>query len=137
MADVTQTKRLQITIVTPEKAVLDESAEMVILPMADGELGVLPGRAPFVGQLGPGELRIKSGTVTKRYFVDGGFVQVRSNTVNVLTATARRPDELNDTLVITERAKAESMETANPVAKALKVRALSRVKGMEKIKAKA
>ena len=52
-------KRLQCVIVTPEKAILDEPADMVILPMIDGELGVLPRRAALVGRLGKGELRIK------------------------------------------------------------------------------
>ena len=45
---------------TPEKAVLDQIAEMVVLPMFDGELGVLPGTAPIIGRLGAGELRLKS-----------------------------------------------------------------------------
>jgi F-type H+-transporting ATPase subunit epsilon len=76
---------VQVIIVTPERAVLDDRAEIVILPLYDGELGVQPGHSPFVGQLGPGELRIRSGTTTRRFFVDGGFAQVRGNVVNVLT----------------------------------------------------
>ena len=58
-------KKLQCVIVTPEKAVLDEPADMVILPMIDGELGVQPRRAALVGRLGKGELRIKLGDETK------------------------------------------------------------------------
>src|SRR5262249_8696494 len=50
---------LQVVVVTPEKAILDERADMVILPMIDGELGVLRGRAALVGRLGRGELRLK------------------------------------------------------------------------------
>jgi F-type H+-transporting ATPase subunit epsilon len=78
-------KKLQCVIVTPERAVLDEPADMVILPMIDGELGVLPRRAALVGRLGNGELRIKNGPDTKRLRVEGGFVQVRSDVVTVLT----------------------------------------------------
>ena len=81
--------RVRCIIVTPERAVLDETAEMVILPMFDGELGVLPGRAPIIGRLGAGELRLKTGDASKRCFVEAGFVQVRSNVVTVLTANAR------------------------------------------------
>jgi len=55
-----QKGRVRCIVVTPEKAVLDEIAEMVILPMIDGELGVLHGRAPIIGRLGAGELRLKS-----------------------------------------------------------------------------
>jgi F-type H+-transporting ATPase subunit epsilon len=78
-------KKLQCVIVTPERAVLDEPADMVILPMIDGELGVQPRRAALVGRLGNGELRIKNGDQTKRLRVEGGFAQVRSDVVTVLT----------------------------------------------------
>jgi F-type H+-transporting ATPase subunit epsilon len=78
-------KKLQCVVVTPEKAVLDEPADMVILPMIDGELGVQPRRAALVGRLGNGELRIKNGDQTKKLRVEGGFAQVRSDVVTVLT----------------------------------------------------
>lgn len=135
MADAPE-KVLKITIVTPEKAVLDAAADMVILPMHDGELGVLPGRAPFVGQLGPGELRIKTGTATERYFLDGGFVQVRTNTINVLTPVARRANELTDAMIQAERGRAEALPQTNAVEKATRDRALLKVKGMEKVRAR-
>jgi F-type H+-transporting ATPase subunit epsilon len=63
--------------------------------MYDGELGILPGRAPLIGRLGYGELRIRHGTATRRFFVDGGFVQVRSNVVTVLTTRAVRGAEID------------------------------------------
>jgi F-type H+-transporting ATPase subunit epsilon len=84
----TSGKRLQCVVVTPEKAVLDEPAEFVSLPMFDGELGVLPGRAPLIGRLGPGELRLQQHGTARRLYVDGGFAQVRSNVVTVLTPRA-------------------------------------------------
>ncbi len=84
----TTSKSLQCVVVTPERAVLDEPVDFVALPMYDGELGVLPGRAPLIGRLGCGELRTVQGKTTQRFFVDGGFVQVRSNVVTVLTAKA-------------------------------------------------
>ena len=78
-------KQLQCVVVTPEKAVFDEPAEMVILPMVDGELGVQPGRAALVGRLGKGELRLKRGAETRRWQIEGGFAQVRGDVVTVLT----------------------------------------------------
>ena len=86
---------LQCVVVTPERAVLDEAVDFVALPMYDGELGVLPGRAALIGRLGYGELRTRKGTVTRRFYVDGGFAQVRNNTVTVLTPRAQRAEELN------------------------------------------
>src|SRR5262249_36382987 len=88
-------KTLQLVVVTPERAVLDERVDFVALPLYDGELGVLPDRAPLIGRLGYGELRLRRGALTQRYFVDGGFAQVRDNVVTVLTARAIRAEDIN------------------------------------------
>lgn len=88
-------KKVQCVVVTPERAVLEESADFVALPMYDGELGVLPGRAPLIGRLGYGELRTRTGQQTKRFFVDGGFAQVRKDVVTVLTPRAMRAEDIN------------------------------------------
>lgn len=83
-----ESKSLKCVVVTPEKAVLDEPADFVVVPMYDGELGVAPDRLPLIGRLGFGELRLTQGNQTKHYYVDGGFVQVRANVVTVLTPKA-------------------------------------------------
>src|SRR5436309_11084830 len=87
-------RELKCVVVTPERALLDVSADFVALPLYDGELGVRPGRAPLVGRLGSGELRIKRGAQTDRLYVDGGFVQVRADVVTVLTARAMPASEI-------------------------------------------
>src|SRR3954471_20361522 len=88
-------RELHCVVVTPERALLDVPADFVALPMYDGEVGVLPGRAPLIGRLGFGDLRIRKGDRTTHLYVDGGFVQIRANTVTVLTARALRPSEIN------------------------------------------
>src|SRR5437773_4618368 len=105
-------KSVQCVIVTPERAVLDEPVDFVALPMYDGELGVLPGRAPLIGRLGFGELRTRRATDTRRYYIDGGFAQVRANVVTVLTPRALRAEEINPA------AAAAASEQAKGVAKA-------------------
>jgi F-type H+-transporting ATPase subunit epsilon len=95
MVEATTEKILHCVVVTPERALLDEPADFVALPMYDGELGVLPGRAALIGRLGYGELRIKRGGDTRRFFVDGGFAQVRANTVTVLTGRALKAEEID------------------------------------------
>jgi F-type H+-transporting ATPase subunit epsilon len=79
---------LHCVVVTPETTVLDAQAEFIALPLYDGEVGILPGRSPLIGRLGYGEMRIKKGGETLRYYVDGGFVQVVDNNVSVLTNRA-------------------------------------------------
>src|SRR3954447_23574660 len=80
--------RIECVVVTPERTLFDELVEFVALPLYDGELGVLPGRSPLIGRLGYGELRTRIGGATHRYFVDGGFAQVRDDVVTVLTNRA-------------------------------------------------
>src|SRR5947209_4839601 len=101
-------RQLQCVVVTPEKAILDMKADFVALPLYDGELGVLPGRAPLIGRLGYGELRIRAGAKVERYFIDGGFVQVRGDVVTVLTsraikAEAIKPADVEKTLAETHK----------------------------------
>ena len=86
---------LQCIIVTPEATALDTPADFVALPLFDGEAGVLPGRAPLIGRLGFGELRVRTAGVTKRFYVDGGFVQVADNIVSVLTNRAVLAEKLD------------------------------------------
>ena len=107
---------LRCVVVTPERALLDETADFVALPMFDGELGVMPGRAPLIGRLGCGELRIRRGGVIERYYVDGGFAQIRSNEVTVLTSKALKPSEINAAAVQQALTAANTAKAATPEA---------------------
>jgi F-type H+-transporting ATPase subunit epsilon len=127
-------KHLQLVVVTPERAVLDEAVEFVALPMYDGELGVLPGRAPLIGRLGQGELRLQvpEGRVTVghtgatgelreqgsqrtlRYYIDGGFAQIRSDVVTVLTQRAIPAAEINLQGAEQQLAAAKSQPSKSP-----------------------
>jgi len=79
---------LRCVVVTPEATVVDTAAEFVAVPMIDGEYGIAPGHSPVIGRLGYGELRIRTGSGVKRFFADGGFVQVANDVVSVLTNRA-------------------------------------------------
>lgn len=87
-------KSVKCVVVTPERTVVDTAADFVAIPLYDGELGVLAGRAPLIARLGPGELRTVRGQEVKRFFVDGGFAQVRNNVVTVLTPRAIRAEDI-------------------------------------------
>ncbi|MFO0791724.1 MAG: ATP synthase F1 subunit epsilon [Pirellulales bacterium] len=95
MADLHSTTALRCIIVTPEATVLDAACDFVALPLFDGEAGIAPGRAPLIGRLGYGELRVRYGNETSRFYVDGGFVQVADNLVSVLTNRAMPASALN------------------------------------------
>jgi F-type H+-transporting ATPase subunit epsilon len=134
MANMTTSeKHLQCIVVTPEQAVLDESADFVAVPMLDGELGVLPGRAPLIGRLGIGELRLRTGGVVRRLFVESGFVQVRSNTVTLLTSRAVEAAEIDPAKAEAELHAAQESHATAPVERAAIEKAEERARAMLRI----
>ncbi len=86
---------LKCVVVTPERAILDEPADFIVVPMYDGELGIALNRLPLIGRLGFGELRITQGQKVRHLYVDGGFVQIRDNVVTVLTSKAVAVGDIN------------------------------------------
>ena len=87
--------QLNCIVVTPEKTAVETKADFVVLPLYDGEIGIASGRAPLIGRLGFGEMRIKVADKVTRYYLDGGFVQVADNIVSVLTNRAVLASEVN------------------------------------------
>lgn len=79
---------LRLVLVTPEKTLLDQPVKSLRFPLFDGQIGVLPGRAPLVGRLGIGELKFTTATGTERFFIDGGFAQIKGSVITLLTSRA-------------------------------------------------
>lgn len=122
--------QVQCQVVTPEKVVFDEVVEFVALPLSDGELGILHGRAPLIARLGFGEVRLTSGGYAHRYFVDGGFVQVRDDVVTVLTPRALTIDKLDVHAAEEDLAQARARVATTEIARQDKDRALDRARAM-------
>jgi F-type H+-transporting ATPase subunit epsilon len=130
--EITTGKTLQCVVVTPEKAVLDETVQFVALPMFDGELGVLPGRAPLIGRLGMGELRTQQGSVVKRFYIDGGFAQIRADVVTVLTPKAQKAENIDSTAA-THALEAAKGPTTTPEAQEAQRKAQERARAQLRI----
>jgi len=92
---MTQHEMLHCQLITPEACLLDTPAGCVILPAYDGEVGVLPDRAPLLCGLGIGEMRVTTAGETKRYYIDGGFAHVLQNEVVILTQRASAVNEID------------------------------------------
>jgi F-type H+-transporting ATPase subunit epsilon len=103
---------LKLEIVTPEKKVLDESVDSVTIPTATGEIGVLPNHAPLISALKSGILTYTVKGATDKLVVSGGFVEVSTDQVSVLTDVAERADEIDAEAAKTERDAAEKALTA-------------------------
>jgi F-type H+-transporting ATPase subunit epsilon len=126
-------KRIQCVVVTPEKTLFDELVDFVVLPLYDGELGVLPGRAPLIGRLGYGELRTKTADVVRRYFVDGGFAQVRRDVVTVLTQRAVAAEELDGAAAARELEAVDNQRAVSDSEYAEHLKAVARARGMVRV----
>lgn len=87
---------LTLRIITPERVVLDESVEKVSVTATDGSMGILPRHAGMVAALDPGELTYQVAGAEESLFVAGGFVEVRGDTVRVLTAAGERWTEIDE-----------------------------------------
>lgn len=86
---------LTLRIITPEKIALDTVADSVRVPAADGSMGILKRHAPMVAALDSGLLRFKADGQETVMFVAGGFAEVRSNTVRVVTEAGERAQEID------------------------------------------
>ena len=85
----------QLEIVTPEKLIVKDSAEEVQIPGRNGYLGVLPGHAPLITELGAGEISYRAGGQLRRFSLAWGFAEVLPDRVTVLAETVERADEID------------------------------------------
>jgi len=96
MAENTQTGLLTVRLVTPDRVLLDATAESVELPSMSGYMEALYGHAPLLSELGAGEVRLHGGTSGDQiFFVAWGFVEVLPERVTILAETALHPNEIN------------------------------------------
>ncbi len=128
---------MQVIIVTPESTSLDVQAEFVALPLVDGEIGVLTGHAPTIGRLGYGEMRVRTGNDSSRYYVDGGFVQIVDDVVSVLTGNAIDVAELDAEAIQKRLSEAESNSDASGSEVALRRQAINKAQAQLRILEKA
>ncbi|HKR85253.1 MAG TPA: F0F1 ATP synthase subunit epsilon [Terriglobales bacterium] len=85
----------QLEIVTPEKLVVRDNAEEAQIPGRNGYLGVLPGHAPLITELGAGEISYRSSGQLYRFSMAWGFAEILPDKVTVLAETVERADEID------------------------------------------
>jgi F-type H+-transporting ATPase subunit epsilon len=100
---------IELVIVTPERQLLRERVVEVTLPGAEGCLGILPGHAPLITELGIGEMnyRISEASPPVALAIIRGFAEVLGDRVTVLAETAERPDEIDLARAEAARKRAE------------------------------
>jgi F-type H+-transporting ATPase subunit epsilon len=87
---------LSFELVSPERLLLSREVEMVVLPGAEGDIGVLPQHAPMITTVRPGILVVfENGQPTERIFVGGGIAEITSERCTVLADEAMPLDTLD------------------------------------------
>jgi F-type H+-transporting ATPase subunit epsilon len=80
---------VSLEIVSPEKLLVSQAVDMVVIPASEGDIGVLPEHSPMIVLLRGGEVILyENEQITARYFVTGGFAEITEERCTVLADTA-------------------------------------------------
>lgn len=107
--------KLNFELVSPERRLAAGEADMVVIPGMEGDIGALPGHAPFLTTLRPGIIAVTGGDAAGEYFVTGGFAEISGEGVVILAEeTLLRGDldrEFIDARIASARAELEEIDT--------------------------
>jgi len=101
-------EQLQLSLVTPEKQVVNEKVDQVNVPGSEGDLGILYDHASIITNLRPGPLSYQKGEVTTQLVVSGGYLEVTENRVIILAETAEFLQEVDRDRAEKAKTKAEA-----------------------------
>ena len=103
--------KISFDLVSPEKLLLSEQAEMVTIPGREGDMGVMPGHAPLISTLRPGTITVTGGPNggEQRFFVAGGFAEVTAEKLTVLAEEAVPFAELDSPAIELRIASAQEL----------------------------
>jgi len=117
----------EFELVSPEKLLIAEPAEMVVVPGTEGDFGALPRHSPMITAVRPGVIDVyKDGRIEKRIFVAGGFAEVNETRITVLAEEAIPLTEATVEMAI-ERLAAAQRDLAAATAEPAKRDAARRV----------
>ncbi len=104
---------IEFELVSPERLIMSEQVEMVVVPGTEGDFGALPRHAPLISSVRPGVIDVyQGGKVTDRIFVAGGFAEVIETRVTVLAEEAIHLSDISDGLVAERLAAAHEAVSA-------------------------
>lgn len=109
-------KTFRCRMVTPTEKLVDDAVVYASIPAWDGLMGVLAGRAPFLGRLGLGELRLtfagsgSSAPGTRSFLVDGGFLKMADNALTIVAERAFPAETISEIDAEAELREAEARQ---------------------------
>jgi F-type H+-transporting ATPase subunit epsilon len=136
---------MHLDIVSAEREILSGVVEMVVASGDLGEIGIVPGHAPLLTLLKPGDIRVTlAGGQQEIYYVSGGMLEIQPYYVSILADTAERADNLDEAAALAAKARAEeaiankgaeldySIATAELARAAAQIRAIQKARKMLK-----
>ncbi|TGL77704.1 ATP synthase F1 subunit epsilon [Leptospira yasudae] len=87
--------KLNVSVISPEKILYKGEVDSLVVPGSEGFFGILPNHAPLVAVLGIGVLEIRKGDKIKALSVEGGFIEVKENSVSILTDHGALKDDID------------------------------------------
>jgi F-type H+-transporting ATPase subunit epsilon len=92
--------KVNFELVSPQRLLMSEAVDMVVVPGAEGDFGVMAEHAPLISTVRPGTITVYQGdAVSDRIFVAGGFAEVTGERCTVLAEEAERLDDIDRTAV--------------------------------------
>lgn len=102
---------MHVDIVSAEREIFSGTAEMLVAPTVEGEVGILPRHSQLIARLRPGEIRLTlpNQTEVQSIYVSGGILEVQPHVVTVLSDTALRAKDLDEAAALQAKKQAEDM----------------------------
>ena len=121
---------IRVIIVTPAEQTLDAKATYADVPAHDGQVGIQHLRAALLTKLGVGVLRLETPEGERKFFIDGGYAQVKNDELNILTDEAIDAGELDRGECEAGLKQAQSLKGDTPDAQAHKDRETARARAL-------
>jgi len=102
-------EKIHLEIVTAEKQVYSGDVDSIIVPARTGYIGILPGHAPLLAELGIGEIMFTADDMTEDVFCSWGFIEVLPNRVVILAQTAELSSDIDLKRAEESRVRAEKL----------------------------
>jgi F-type H+-transporting ATPase subunit epsilon len=126
--------KIAFDLVSPERLLLSDAADMVTIPGTEGYMGVMAGHAPIISTLRPGTINVEGATGGDfRYFVRGGFAEITAQKITVLAEEAIPLAEVN-VAILDQRIKDAEEDVTTAKSDADKARAVEKLDDLKQVR---
>jgi len=122
--------QFQASLITPEAVILEDAVTEAQIPAIDGLLGILDKRAPLTAQLAAGILRLTTSSGPQRFFIDGGYAQMKDDELTILTPEAIPAEKITSGHLAAEQKELDAIQGTDAKSQAERIHLQSRMQAM-------